>query len=149
MLTSKINADSNLLQKISSCAMSIYYFQSVQVIQHQYASMDQDVWTCHTSNNVLVGWATVKRTRFELLTKYLRFSLCSTRPSRRQQTKFAAMGSEFDMWEQRLSRPFIPYECVTVDETSVSFRAWALQLQAIYAFQTSQIWDKVLVPVWC
>jgi len=73
--------------------MSKYYFQYVQVIQPQYASMDQDAWTCHTSNNVLVGWATVKRNRFELLTKYLRFDLCSTRPSRRQQTKFTPMGS--------------------------------------------------------
>jgi len=45
MLTSEINADSNLLQKISFCVMSKYFFQSVQVIQHQYASMDQDAWT--------------------------------------------------------------------------------------------------------
>jgi len=59
MLTSEIDADSNLLQKISFCVMSKYYFQSVQVKHHQYASMDQDAWTCHTSNNVLVGWATV------------------------------------------------------------------------------------------
>jgi len=50
MLTSEINADSNSLQKIIFCVMSKYYFQSVQVKQHQYASMDQDAWTCHTSN---------------------------------------------------------------------------------------------------
>jgi len=64
----------------------------------------------------------MNRTRFELLTKFLRFDLCSTRPTRRQQTKFAPMGSVFDIWEQRLSWPFIPYEYVTVDETLVSFR---------------------------
>ena len=62
------------------------------------------------------------RTRFELLTKYLRFDLTNTRQTRRLQTKFAPMGSIFDMWEQKLSRPFIPYEYVTVDETLVPFR---------------------------
>ena len=62
------------------------------------------------------------RTRFELLTKYLRFDLTNTRQTRRLQTKFAPMGTIFDMWEQKLSRPFIPYEYVTVDETLVPFR---------------------------
>ena len=62
------------------------------------------------------------RTRFELLTKYLRFDLTNTRQTRRLQTKFAPLGTIFDMWEQKLSRPFIPYEYVTVDETLVPFR---------------------------
>jgi len=60
--------------------------------------------------------------RFEQLTKYLRFDLTNTRPTRRMQTKFAPMGSLYDLWEQKLSRAFIPYEYVTVDETLVPFR---------------------------
>jgi hypothetical protein len=60
--------------------------------------------------------------RFQQLTKYLRFDLTNSRPTQRLQTKFAPMGSIFDMWEQKLSRPFIPYEYVTVDETLVPFR---------------------------
>ena len=64
----------------------------------------------------------MSRVRFELLTKYLRFDLTSTRQRRRQVSKFAPMGSVFDLWEQQLSRPFIPYEYVTVDETLVPFR---------------------------
>jgi hypothetical protein len=62
------------------------------------------------------------RSRFELITRFLRFDLASTRQCRRQQSKFAPMGSVYDMWEQTLSRPFIPHEYVTVDETLVSFR---------------------------
>lgn len=32
------------------------------------------------------------------------------------------MGVVYDMWEQQLSRPFVPHEYVTVDETLVPFR---------------------------
>ena len=64
----------------------------------------------------------MSRNRFELMTKYLRFDKTSTRQNRRQETKFAPMGDVYDMWEERLSRPFIPYEYVTVDETLVPFR---------------------------
>jgi len=60
--------------------------------------------------------------RFQLLTKYLRFDLTNTRATQRLKTKFAPMGSVFDKWEQKLCRPFIPYEYVTVDETLVPFR---------------------------
>lgn len=62
------------------------------------------------------------RNRFELITKYIRFDLTNTRETRRQTTKFAPMGYVYDMWEQNLSKPFIPYEYVTVDETLVPFR---------------------------
>lgn len=64
----------------------------------------------------------MSRTRYELISKYLRFDVTSTRQRRRQETKFAPMGAVYDMWEQRLSKPFIPYEYVTVDETLVAFR---------------------------
>jgi hypothetical protein len=64
----------------------------------------------------------MSRTRYELITKFLRFDLSETRQRRRNQTKFAPMGSVFDMWEQKLAQPFIPYEYVTVDETLVPFR---------------------------
>jgi hypothetical protein len=64
----------------------------------------------------------MSQSRYVLLTKYLRFDVTSTRQSRRRQTKFAPMGTIYDMWEQRLSRPFIPYAYVTVDETLVPFR---------------------------
>jgi len=64
----------------------------------------------------------MSRNRFELITKYLRFDFTSTRQQRRQQTKFAPMGAVYDLWEQQLSRPFIPYEYVTIDETLVPFR---------------------------
>jgi hypothetical protein len=64
----------------------------------------------------------MSRNRYELMTKYLRFDLTSTRQNRRRLSKFAPMGIVYDVWEQRLSRPFIPHEYVTVDETLVSFR---------------------------
>lgn len=32
------------------------------------------------------------------------------------------MGALYDLWEQKLSHPFIPYEYVTVDETLIPFR---------------------------
>ena len=64
----------------------------------------------------------MSRNRFELMTKYLRFDKTSTRQNRRQETKFAPLGDVYDMWEERLSRPFIPYTYVTVDETLVPFR---------------------------
>ena len=64
----------------------------------------------------------MSRNKFELITKYLRFDITSTRENRRRLSKFAPMGSVFDMWEQKLSRPFIPHEYVTVDETLVPFR---------------------------
>jgi hypothetical protein len=62
------------------------------------------------------------RVRFELITKFMRYDITSSRQNRRQISKFAPMGTVFDMWEQRLSRPFIPHEYVTVDETLVPFR---------------------------
>ena len=64
----------------------------------------------------------MSRNRFELITKYLRFDMESTRPTRRQRTKWAPMGAVYDLWEQHLSSPFIPHKYVTVDETLVSFR---------------------------
>ena len=64
----------------------------------------------------------MSRNRYELITKYLRFDLTGTRQRRRQLTKFAPMGSVYDMWEQKLQQPFVPYEYVTVDETLVPFR---------------------------
>ena len=64
----------------------------------------------------------MSRPMFEKITKYIRFDLSNTRQTRRQVTKFAPMGYVFDMWEQQLSKPFIPYEYVTVDETLVPFR---------------------------
>ena len=48
--------------------------------------------------------------------------MVNTRPTRRQQSKLAPMGAVYDLWEQHLSKPFIPYEYVTIDETLVPFR---------------------------
>jgi hypothetical protein len=64
----------------------------------------------------------MSRNRFDLITKYRRFDLTGSRQNRRQRTKFAPMGAVYDMWEQRLSMPYIPSEHVTVDETLVPFR---------------------------
>jgi hypothetical protein len=64
----------------------------------------------------------MSRNRFELIMKSLRFDLTGTRQNRRQRTKFAPMGAVYDMWKQRLSKPYIPSEYVTVDETLVPFR---------------------------
>lgn len=64
----------------------------------------------------------MSRNRFDMITKFLRFDLSNSRNIRRQKTKFAPMGSIYDMWQQKLGKPYIPHEYVTVDETLVPFR---------------------------
>ena len=64
----------------------------------------------------------LSRSRFDLITKFLRFDTTSARRNTRESSKFAPMGCIFEMWEQTLARPFIPFAYVTVDETLVAFR---------------------------
>jgi len=59
---------------------------------------------------------------FETYTSCLWLDLTGTREIRSQKYKFAPIGAVYDMWEQWLALPFIPHECVTVDETLVPFR---------------------------
>ena len=84
-------------------------------------------WRCpwwHATNRRPVGLfrATMSLKRFKHISRILRFDEKETRTARRARDKLAPIRDVFDAWVTTLSKSFIPYDNVTIDEQLVAFR---------------------------
>jgi len=73
-------------------------------------------------NGCQIFRAVMSRQRFHEISRVLRFDNKDTRSVRRSTDRLAPIREMFDMWVETLSKSFVPYENVTVDEQLVPFR---------------------------
>lgn len=66
--------------------------------------------------------ATMARTRFENILRFLRFDSVSTRAIRRETDKGAPIREIFEKVVSNLENHYLPHECITVDEQLYGFR---------------------------
>ena len=66
--------------------------------------------------------ATMARTRFRQLMRFLRFDDLSTRPARKKEDKLAAISETFNEINENFRIAYEPYEYLTTDEMLIPFR---------------------------
>jgi hypothetical protein len=80
----------------------------------------EELW--HATDGRPVFRATMSWKRFKHISRILRFDDKETRTARRAKDKLAPIREVFDAWVTTLSKSFIPYDNVTIDEQLVAFR---------------------------
>jgi len=80
----------------------------------------EELW--HPTDGRPVFRATMSLKRFKHISRILRFDDKETRTARRARDKLAPIRDVFDAWVTTLSKSFIPYDNVTIDEQLVAFR---------------------------
>ena len=86
--------------------------------------------------------ATMSLKRFKHISRILRFDDKETRTARRARDKLAPIRDVFDAWVTTLSKSFIPYDNVTIDEQLCIQRA--MYIPYVYEIKASEIWFEAL-----
>ena len=80
----------------------------------------EELW--HEENGRKIFGAVMSRKRFKIISQVLRFDDKETRSLRRSKDRLAPIRDVWDAWVPTLSKNFIPYEHVIVDEQLIAFR---------------------------
>lgn len=80
----------------------------------------EELW--HKEDGRKIFRAVMSRKRFKIISQVLRFDDKETRSLRRSKDRLAPIRDVWDAWVPTLSKNFIPYENVTVDEQLIPFR---------------------------
>jgi len=80
----------------------------------------EELW--HVSDGRKIFRAVMSQRRFEDISRVIRFDDKNTRSARRRNDRLAPIRDVFDLWVETLSKSFVPYENVTIDEQLIPFR---------------------------
>lgn len=98
-------------------------FLGLLILSGVYKSRNESIiqlWSLEDGRSVF--GETMARTRFQQISRALRFDDAAHRRERRNMDKLAPIRHIFDSWESNLSDAFVPGENVTVDEQLLTFR---------------------------
>jgi hypothetical protein len=84
------------------------------------AEATEELW--HTTDGRKIFRAVMSNRRFMNISTVLRFDDKETRSVRRRNDRLAPIRDVFDLWVETLSKSFVPYSNVTIDEQLVPFR---------------------------
>ena len=82
-------------------------------LQKSFCMPVMDVWFS------LLSWA---EKRFKAISRIWRFDDKDTKSARRRNDRLAPIHDVFDLWVETLSKSFVPFENVTIDEHLIPFR---------------------------